>query len=410
MKIYLHIILLTICWVLLLACSSRGTTNAKPISTTDSIAPIEETSPITKLVVAAEDTAAYLPILRGKRVALTANTTSRAYGKHLLDLMIESGVEVKKVFAPEHGFRGEGEAGAKIHSGVDSATGVEVVSLFGKNLKPLPSQMSEIDYVVYDIQDVGCRFFTYISTLHNVMEAAAENGVKVIVLDRPNPNIDYVAGPVRESGLVSFVSMDPLPIVYGMTSGELAQMINGEGWLKNGVKCDLTVIPILGYTRATKYEPPIKPSPNLPDYLSIRLYPSLCLFEATNISVGRGTSTPFSAIGFPDPSYGSYVFTPQDIPGMQTNPLHKGKKCYGIDFKGNQQPDTIRFSLDSFVKMYRLSKGTCITRRNWLALLYGNTKLPSQLAAGVSIKDIEKTWEPELSDFMEKRAKYLIYK
>ena len=411
MKTYIHVILLSICWVAILACTSGNTTKATQVSAiSDSIVPIIETPQKTKLVVAAEDTAAYMPLLRGKRVALTANTTSRAYGKHLLDWMIESGVDVKKVFAPEHGFRGEGEAGAKIHSGIDSATGVEVVSLFGKNLKPLPSQMVGIDYVVYDIQDVGCRFFTYISTLHNVMEAAAENGVKVMVLDRPNPNIDYVAGPVRESGLVSFVSMDPLPVVYGMTSGELAQMINGEGWLKNGVKCDLTVIPILGYTRATKYIPPIKPSPNLPDYLSIRLYPSLCLFEATNISVGRGTERPFSAIGFPDPSYGNYVFTPRDIPGMQTNPLHKGKKCYGIDFKENQNPDTIRFSLDSFVKMYRLSKGTCITRRNWLALLYGNTKLPSQLASGVSIKDIEKTWEPELSDFMKKRAKYLIYK
>ncbi len=392
-------------------CTARGGQTA---ASADSVAVAQDSvktpyqSVAQPIRVAAEDTASYMPLLRGKRVALTANPTAQAFGKHLLDVLIEGGVDVTKVFAPEHGFRGAAEAGEKVASEVDAKTGVKIVSLFGKNLKPTPEQMSGLDFVVYDIQDVGCRFFTYISTLHNVMEAAAAANVKVLVLDRPNPNIDYVAGPIRDADCASFVSMDPIPIVYGMTVGELAKMINGEGWLKGGVKCDLTVVPVANYNRSMRYELPIKPSPNLPDYLSVRMYPSLCLFEATNISVGRGTETPFTYIGYPDPKYGEYVFTPHDIPGMQTNPMHEGKKCYGVDFHG-VNPDSARFTLKYFIDMYRISGGTSITSRSMLGRLYGSKSLEKMLAEGKTEQEIMQTWEPGLSNFKAKREQYLIY-
>ena len=412
---YLTIAALPLMAAALLSCTSGGAARVGEGSAAqDSVAPRDNNIAVQKTVakpitVAAEDTAAYLPVLRGKKVALVANPTAQAFGNHLLDVMIDGGVKVERVFAPEHGFRGAAEPGEHVNTESDSKTGVKIVSLFGKNLKPTPQQMSGLDYVVYDIQDVGCRFFTYISTLHNVMEAAAESGVKVLVLDRPNPNIDYVAGPVREPDCVSFVSMDPIPIVYGMTVGELAKMINGEGWLKGGVKCDLTVIPVANYDRSMRYPLPIKPSPNLPDYLSVRLYPSLCLFEATNISVGRGTETPFTFIGYPDPKYGEYVFTPKDIPGMQTNPMHEGKKCYGVDFHGID-PDSTRFTLRYFIDMYRISGGTCVTSQNLLGKLYGNKTLVKMLADGATEEQIIQSWEPKLSDFKERRAKYLLYR
>lgn len=405
---YLQFAILCMASVAVAACSSGG--SARGVHTTpleDSIVTFQN-EPVKPIQVAAEDTSSYMPMLRGKRVALTANPTAQAFGKHLLDVLIDGGVDVKRVFAPEHGFRGAVEAGEKVASEVDSKTGVKIVSLFGKNLKPTPEQMSGLDYVVYDIQDVGCRFFTYISTLHNVMEAAAENGVKVLVLDRPNPNIDYVAGPIREADCISFVSMDPIPIVYGMTVGELAKMINGEGWLHGGAKCDLTVVPVRNYGRSMRYELPVKPSPNLPDYLSVRMYPSLCLFEGTNISVGRGTETPFTYIGYPDPKYGEYVFTPKDIPGMQTNPMHEGKKCYGIDFHGIN-PDSARFTLRYFITMYRVSGGTNITSHSMLSRLYGSKQLEKMLADGKSEQEIMESWEPGLSEFKARREQYLIY-
>ena len=396
----------------LTCCTARGgqsSTDIQQATSKDSITPVATQKTVKPITVAAEDTAAYLPLLRGKRVALVANPTAQAFGSHLLDIMIEGGVKIERVFAPEHGFRGAAEPGEKVDTETDQKTGVKIVSLFGKNLKPTPQQMSGLDYVVYDIQDVGCRFFTYISTLHNVMEAAAESNVKVIVLDRPNPNIDYVAGPIREPDCASFVSMDPIPIVYGMTVGELAKMINGEGWLKGGVKCDLSVIPVSNYDRSMRYQLPVKPSPILPDFLSVRLYPSLCLFEATNISVGRGTETPFTFIGYPDPKYGEYVFTPKDIPGMQTNPMHEGKECYGVDFHGIN-PDSTKFTLKYFIDMYRKSGGMCVTSQNLLGKLYGNKSLAKMLASGATEDQIIQSWEPGLSDFIKKREKYLIYK
>ncbi len=385
------------------SCAASAGNNSAASAETKGIS----TDTVKPLTVAAEDTASYMHILRGRRVALVANPTSQAFGRHLLDVLIASNVSIDRVFAPEHGFRGAAEPGEKVSTEIDQKTGVRIISLFGKNLKPSAEQMKGLDYVVYDIQDVGCRFFTYISTLHNVMEAAAECGVRVLVLDRPNPN-NYVAGPIREADCKSFVSMDPIPIVYGMTVGELANMINSEGWLKNGAKCQLTVVPVRNYKRNMRYELPVRPSPNLPDYLSVRMYPSLCLFEATNISVGRGTQRPFTSIGFPDEKYGQYVFTPEDIPGMQTDPLHEGKKCYGLDFS-DVDPDAQRFTLKYLMDMYRISGGTCITRTQWLSLLYGNKSLPKMLADGASEEDIIKSWEPGLQAFKEKRKRYLIY-
>ena len=409
-----HIILYTLFLLILAGCKGKkqgvDTQNVSQIDSsqteTTEPAPKPEPKPV---IVAAEDTAAYFNLLKNKRVGLTGNATTVAFGGHLVDLLLDKGIKITKIYSPEHGFRGDAEPGKRVVSGKDEKTGIEVVSLFGKNLKPSADHLKGIDIMVYDIQDVGCRFFTYISTMHNVMEACAENNIPVVVLDRPNPNIDYVAGPIRDNDAVSFVSLDPLPIVYGTTAGELANMINYEGWLKNGVKCDLTVIPVKNYTRHTRYAPPVKPSPNLPDYLAIRLYPSLCFFEATQVSVGRGTERPFTSIGYPDSTMGAYVFTPKDMPRMQTNPQHKGKKCYGMDFT-NMNPDSVKFTLSYFISMYnKFPKHDMINRKDFLKLLYGNGSLPTMLQQGKTEEEITATWQPGLDNYLKIRAKYLIY-
>ena len=409
-----HIILYTLFLLILAGCKGKkqgvDTQNVSQIDSSkfEEVAPVPQTKPL-PVIVAAEDTAAYFHLLKNKRVGLTGNATTVAFGGHLVDLLLDKGIKITKIYSPEHGFRGDAEPGKRVVSGKDEKTGIEVVSLYGKNLKPSADHLKGIDIMVYDIQDVGCRFFTYISTMHNVMEACAENNIPVVVLDRPNPNIDYVAGPIRDKDAVSFVSLDPLPIVYGTTAGELANMINFEGWLKNGVKCDLTVIPVKNYTRHTRYAPPVKPSPNLPDYLSIRLYPSLCFFEATQVSVGRGTERPFTSIGYPDSTMGAYVFTPKDMPGMQTNPQHKGKRCYGYDFT-NLNPDSLKFTLRYFMDMYnKFPKHDMINRKDFLKLLYGNGSLPTMLQQGKTEEEIIATWQPGLDNYLKIRAKYLIY-
>ncbi|MBP5368463.1 MAG: DUF1343 domain-containing protein [Bacteroidales bacterium] len=409
-----HIILYTLFLLILAGCKGKkqgvDTQNVSQIDSSkfEEVAPAPQPKPL-PVIVAAEDTAAYFNLLKNKRVGLTGNATTVAFGGHLVDLLLDKGIKIAKIYSPEHGFRGDAEPGKRVVSGKDEKTGIEVVSLFGKNLKPSADHLKGIDIMVYDIQDVGCRFFTYISTMHNVMEACAENNIPVVVLDRPNPNIDYVAGPIRDNDAVSFVSLDPIPIVYGTTAGELANMINYEGWLKNGVKCDLTVIPVKNYTRHTRYAPPVKPSPNLPDYLAIRLYPSLCFFEATQVSVGRGTERPFTSIGYPDSTMGAYVFTPKDMPGMQTNPQHKGKRCYGYDFT-NFNPDSLKFTLRYFMDMYnKFPKHDMINRKDFLKLLYGNGSLPTMLQQGKTEEEIMATWQPGLDNYLKIRAKYLIY-
>ena len=371
------------------------------------------------VIVGAARIEEYRALLKDKRVVLAANAGSVIDGEqkvHCLDFLLANGINVTKVFAPEHGFRGNKEAGEAVRSGVDRETGVQIISLYGKSLKPLPGHFEDIDIAVYDIQDVGTRFFTYISTLHYIMEACAENGIPLVIFDRPNPNIDCVAGPVREENARSFVGMDPIPLCYGMTAAELAQMMNGQGWLKDRVQCSLSVIPVKNYTRKTRYEPPIPPSPNLSTYRAVRFYPFMGLFEATVISEGRGTPTPFTAAGYPDKSFGPYVFTPKEIKGMASNPKHKGMECYGIDL--SEMPlysDTDGFdglfTLAYFMQMAKKvgSAQAMVNQKQGLTLLWGNDRLIEQIDGGMSEAEIRKTWLPGVEKFLQDRKPYLMY-
>ena len=350
-------------------------------------------------------------LVKKKRVGLIANQTSvLSNGEHLLDAMLDEGINVVKVFAPEHGFRGTEDAGAYITNSRDMKTGIQIVSIYGNNKKPTASQLSDIDVLIFDIQDVGTRFYTYISTMHYAMEACAENYVEFIVLDRPNPN-DYVDGPVRKNGFLSFVGVDPIPVLHGLTVGELARMINGEGWILTGKKsCRLFVIPMKNWSHGDPYNLPIKPSPNLPDNISIKLYPSICFFEGTNISVGRGTTFPFQVLGNPDKKYGEFTFTPQSIKGMDTNPMYKGKICYGSDlrnedFKGGL---SLHFILD-FYRKSGYNQKEFFARASWFDILAGTDALRLQIIKGLSEDEIRKSWESDLFEYEKIREKYLIY-
>lgn len=362
-----------------------------------------------ELKTGAEQSDKYLQQLRNKNVGLVVNHTSLAGEVHLIDFLRGQNVKVEKIFAPEHGFRGDASAGEKIEDGVDSKTGIPVVSLYGDTRKPLPEHLNDLDVLIFDIQDVGCRFYTYISTLHLVMEACAENGKQLIVFDRPNPNGDYVAGPVLKPGFESFVGMHPIPIVHGCTVGELAQMINGENWLGANKKCELTVIPVENYSHKMSYSVPVAPSPNLPNNRAIRLYPSLCFFEATSVSVGRGTDFPFQVLGGLKPELGDFQFTPRSIPTAAVKPLNEGKVCYGIDLRElNEIPQfTPKFFLD-FYKKYE-SEEEFLTRERWLNLLAGTDELIQQIRQGLSEAEIIKSWQPELEEYKLMRKKYLLY-
>lgn len=385
----------------------------------------------------------YKKLLKNKRVALAANATSiipSADGGavHDLDFLLSKKINVVKVFAPEHGFRGKGEAGETIANDVDQKTGVPIYSIYGKSLRPSPELLADVDVFVYDIQDVGARFYTYISAMHYIMEACAQNDIPLVIFDRPNPNIDCVAGPIRDERYKSYVSLDPIPAIYGMTAGELARMINGQGWLEGGERCKLTVIPVKNYTRATRYELPVPPSPNLPSHRAVRFYPFLCLFEATVVSEGRGTLEPFTAIGYPDIAFGQYVFTPRDIPGMATNPKHKGKPCYGLDLTdeplyveaansaagslglakssgadslGLSKPEGI-FTLRHFIAFAKKFGGAknMVDQKAGLARLWGNDKLIEQIDGGMSEEEIRETWLPDVQQFLKDRKPYLLYK
>lgn len=361
----------------------------------------------------AEQTEKLIPLLNNKRVALVVNQTS-IVGQaqtHLLDTLIALGMDVKKVFAPEHGFRGKADAGETVKNGRDVKSGLPILSLYGKNKKPTAAQLADIDVVVFDIQDVGARFYTYISTMHYVMEACAENNKQMIVTDRPNP-CDYVDGPIREADKNSFVGMHPIPILHGCTVGELAQMINGEGWLKNGVKCLLTVIPIEGWKHGQHYTLPVKPSPNLPNGQSIALYASLCPFEGTDISVGRGTYMPFQVIGSPSLKRYSYSFTPQSLEGFDKNPLHKGMICYGHDLRNTEAPQGL--SLEYVIIYYKVYKEQgkaeqFFTRPSWFDLLMGTSTVRQQIIAGKTEATIRQGWQDGLIRYKKIRDKYLLY-
>ena len=348
---------------------------------------------------------AYLPQLTGKKIALVINQTAHVGKTHLLDTLLSLGINISKVFAPEHGFRGDQDAGKHISSQVDPQTGIPIISLYGKQKKPSRDMLLGIEAIVFDIQDVGVRFYTYLSTLHYVMEAAAENEIPILVLDRPNPNGDYIDGPVLDLKYKSFVGLHPVPIVYGMTVGEYALMINGEGWLRGGRQAVLSVIRCRGYQRDMDYALPVKPSPNLPNTQSIPLYPSLCLFEGTNVSVGRGTPFPFQVFGSPYLK-GDFKFTPKPTPGAR-RPKYRDKACHGTDLRTvtPQQRIQLRWLLSAY---------QANTKRPFFNAFFtklaGNKDLQKQIERGASAADIRKSWESDLSRFKKVRERYLLYR
>ncbi|MAU35852.1 MAG: hypothetical protein CMD14_00575 [Flavobacteriales bacterium] len=357
------------------------------------------------LTLGAERINKYLPSLKDKRVAIIGNQTSMIKNTHLIDSLLSLKVDVLKVFSPEHGFRGKGDAGEKIEDGIDKKTGIPIISLYGNNKKPSKKQLEGIDIMIFDIQDVGVRFYTYISTLHYVMESAAENNIKLIILDRPNPNGHYIDGPIRERGFKSFVGMHPVPIVHGMTIGEYGKMINGEKWISK--TCDLTVINMINYKRDMHYNLPIKPSPNLPNSRSINLYPSLCLFEGTNVSVGRGTKYPFQHFGSPNFET-NYSFVPVSNEGSK-NPKHKNKQCFGFDLRF-QDDYLTEINLNWLIESYRSSNEKILFFNDFFDKLAGTNKLRLQIIEGKTSKEIKKSWSNNLEQFMKLREKYLIYK
>ena len=365
-----------------------------------------------QIVTGAEQMDQYMPLLKGKRIGMVVNHTSVVGAKrvHLLDTLLRRDVRVVKAFAPEHGFRGNADAGETVKDGKDSRTGIPIVSLYGDNKKPSATQLKDVDVILFDIQDVGARFYTYISTMYYVMDACAENKKEMIVLDRPNP-CDYVDGPILKPAYRSFVGMLPIPVLHGCTIGELAQMINGEGWIANKKNpCSLKVIPATGWIHGEPYSLPIKPSPNLPNDQSIRLYPSLCFFEGTNISVGRGTYYPFQILGAPDARYGDFTFTPTSLPGFDTKPLHKDKECYGTDLR--EYPFTggltLKFLLDFYNKAGN-DQAFFFTRPQWFDLLAGTKELRFQIVRGLKENEIRASWQPALNKYKKIRKKYLLY-
>jgi len=370
-----------------------------------------------ELLTGADQTALYVPYLKGKHVAMVINQTS-VIGKKLVssvDSLLKLGVDVKKIFGPEHGFRGKSSDGAKVEDSVDPQTGLPALSLYGsRRHKPRPEDLKGIDLVIFDMQDVGARFYTYLTTLHFVMEACAENNIELMVLDRPNPNGFYVDGPVLDTAFRSSVGMHPIPIAHGMTLGEYAQMINGEGWLKNHVKCKLKIIKVANYVHAMPYEPPIYPSPNLNTYQSVILYPSLCLFEGTTLSLGRGTPFPFQVVGHPSlKGLYKFSFTPHSIPGVSDNPPQKDKTCYGIDLR-KYNTNIIRkngkLNLSWLMELYKAFPDKDHFFNSYFTKLVGNDQLRKQIEQGKSEQEIRLSWEPALSQYKIMRKKYLLYK
>ena len=356
----------------------------------------------------------YLELLSDKKIALVANQTSvirNASGTgytHLVDSLLSLGTNLVRVFAPEHGFRGQLDAGEKVEDQKDPKTGLPIISLYGKNKKPTAEQLSGIDFVVFDIQDVGARFYTYISTLHYIMEACAENEIPLIVLDRPNPNGHYVDGPVLEPKFSSFVGMHPVPVVYGMTIGEYARMINGEKWLNEGIQCDLTVIELKGYDHNTPCKLPVKPSPNLPNEKAVNLYPSLCFFEGTSVSCGRGTEKQFQIFGSPElpEAVFTYTFTPRPNFGSKY-PKHEGKKCFGRNLQGTARLSAL--NLDWLIEAYQNHKSKDSFFNDFFAKLAGTAELRKNIEDGLSADSIRDQWQEDLKRFRSTREKYLLY-
>jgi uncharacterized protein YbbC (DUF1343 family) len=366
----------------------------------------------TSLRVGADQLEGWSELLVGKRLGLVVNHTARSGDRHLLDVLHEAGYPIQAVYAPEHGFRGEAEAGASIKDGKDGQTGVPVISLYGSKKKPAAADLEGVDLMIFDMQDVGARFYTYISTLHYVMEACAEQQIPLLVLDRPNPNGHYIDGPILDTSLRSFVGMHPVPVVHGMTIGEYACMINGEGWLAGGIQCELEVISVVGYTHQTPYELPVPPSPNLPDMRSIYLYPSICFFEGVKASLGRGTDKPFQRVGAPWFQGGTAQFVPQSIPGKAAKPPFMGETCYGYDYtQADLQVLRNRAQLDlqPLLDFYKQAPNKADFFIPFFNKLAGTKVLLGQIEAGKSMAEIRESWQPGLAAFAAIRAKYLLY-
>ena len=349
----------------------------------------------------------YLQLLKDKKVGIVTNQTGILTNKtHVVDFLLEKKINLQKIFAPEHGFRGTADAGEHVVDGKDAKTGLQIISLYGDNKKPKPEQLAGLDVLVFDLQDVGARFYTYISSLHYIMEACAENNIQLIILDRPNPNGGIVDGPILEKEFSSFVGMHQIPTLHGMTIGEYGKMINGEKWLKEGIQCKLTVIPCLNYKRDMLYSLPVKPSPNLPNDQAVNLYPSLCLFEGTNVSSGRGTEKQFQIYGSPFLPKTGFSFTPVSNFGSK-DPMNKGLLCYGEDL--SQSPKVNKLELKWLIKAYNETSDKSKFFTPFFTKLAGTKKLQQQIEAGASEAEIRKSWENGLNDFKEMRKKYLIY-
>ena len=378
------------------------------------------------IIIGANRIGVYIPLLKGKRIGIVANQTStmsvmerkaidastmgsKMTSYHLVDYLNNyGGITVSKVFAPEHGFRGKADAGELLKDGVDTKTGIPIVSIYAKNKKPSPEQLANLDIVIFDIQDVGARFYTYISSLHYVMEACAEAGIPMLIFDRPNPNGHFIDGPILEPEHESFVGMHPIPVVHGMTIGEYAKMINGEGWLKDKIACDITVIDMQNYTHDKNYNLPIKPSPNLPNDQSINLYPSLCFFEGTNVNAGRGTSRQFQIYGSPylDKTVYTFKYIPSPNEGSKY-PKHDGVLCYGEDLSKHEKMN--KLDLGYLIRAYQNSIDKKVFFNDYFTTLAGTKSLQSQIEAGMSEEDIRATWAKGLEAFKTTRSKYLIY-
>ena len=362
-----------------------------------------------KFKTGAENIESYLPLLKDKRVGIVTNQTGiLTKEKHLVDYLLEQNINLQKIYAPEHGFRGTADAGELIVDGKDTKTNLPIISLYGNNKKPKTEQLEGIDLLVFDLQDVGARFYTYISSLHYVMEACAENNIPLLVLDRPNPNGTVIDGPILEKEHKSFVGMHEIPVLHGMTIGEYAKMINGENWLKDGIQCNLTVIPCLNYAHDMKYSLPVKPSPNLPNDQSINLYASLCFFEGANVSLGRGTEKQFQIYGSPflPESEFDFSFTPQPNFGAK-DPVYNGKLCFGEDLTEIKKVQ--RLELKWLLKAYENTTDKTVFFNDFFTKLAGTKKLQEQIEAGMTEKEIRKTWQEGLEQFKEVRKKYLIY-
>ena len=367
-----------------------------------------------KIITGAEQSNDYLPQLKGKKVALLVNQTSVIKKEHLVDYLLEQKINIVKIFAPEHGFRGQADAGEKVKSGVDAKTGLSITSMYGANKKPSKESMQCIDIVVFDIQDVGARFYTYISSMQYMMEACADANVPMVILDRPNPNGFYVDGPVLEPKFKSFVGMQPIPVVHGMTVGEYAKMLNGEGWLAKKAKCKLTIITCKNYTHKTFYHLPIPPSPNLKSTAAIFLYPSLCFFEGTDVSVGRGTNTPFEVWGHPTFKDNGFSFTPASVEGAK-NPPHLGKVCYGANL--NLSPTDVlkitknQLNLSFLMNAYSLAQSATKEKffNDFFEKLAGTASLKAQIINNTSEIEIRNSWKKGIIQFKKIRKKYLLY-